>query len=64
MNYHDLNSLRLLTREHHNQRLREADAERLLREMRGTPHKRPRPRLTACVSLKPRRRAVRPHFEA
>ncbi len=36
MHPYDPDSLRLLTRERHEQRLREADAERLAREIRDT----------------------------
>jgi hypothetical protein len=43
MNEHDLDSLRLLTNQQHEQRLREAGAERLARGRRRTPHRRRRP---------------------
>jgi hypothetical protein len=46
MNYDDLDSLRLLARLHHDQRVREADAERLARKIRGTAQPRRRLRLT------------------
>ena len=48
MNSYDLDLLRLLTRERHEQRLREADAERLAREIRATGQRR---RLRWTVSL-------------
>jgi len=51
VNSYDLDSLRLLSRQHHDQRLREANAERLARQLRGT---RPRlRRLRLSVSLAP-----------
>ena len=40
MNGYDLGSLRLLTCHKHEQRLREAGAERLARELRGTSPRR------------------------
>jgi hypothetical protein len=40
MNEYDLDSLRLLTRERHEQRLREADTERLVRELRASRRRR------------------------
>lgn len=46
MNHYDTETLRLLSREHHSQRLREANAERLAREIRGRPQRHQRPRLT------------------
>jgi hypothetical protein len=64
VNCHDIDSLRRLTREHHDQRVRQADAERLRRELRGKRQSRPWLLLTIGGSLTPRRRAVRPHFEA
>jgi hypothetical protein len=48
---HNLDSLRLLTRERHQQRLREADAERLAREIGGTARRRRRLRLTVNLAL-------------
>jgi hypothetical protein len=56
VNYYDLDSLRLLARQHHDLRLREADAERLARELRGTPQRRPRLRLTVSLALGARHR--------
>ena len=52
MHPYDLDSLRLLTRERHEQRLREADAERLARESRATPRYRLRLRLRAGFALR------------
>jgi hypothetical protein len=49
MSHYDLDSLRLLARERHEQRLREADAERLARELRATAQ--PRRRLRVPVNL-------------
>ena len=40
MHPYDLDSLRLLTRQRHHQRLREADAERLAREIRAARRRR------------------------
>jgi hypothetical protein len=57
MNSNNLDSLRLLSRERHGQRLADADAERLAREIRGTSHRRPRLRLIVGFPLKPSRRA-------
>jgi PhnB protein len=45
MNDHDLDSLRLLTCQRHEQRLREAGAERLARGLRRTPQRRRRLRM-------------------
>jgi len=48
----DLDSLRLLTRERHEQRLREADAERLARASRTTRRHRRLRRLRAGLALR------------
>jgi hypothetical protein len=64
MNNYDLHSLGCRTREHHGQRLREADAERLARGLRGTAQSRTRLRLIIGLSLKPRHRADQPSLEA
>jgi hypothetical protein len=48
---YDLDSLRLLTCQHHEKRLREADAERLARELRATGRRRRRLRLTVKLAL-------------
>jgi hypothetical protein len=40
MNSYDIDSLRLLTRQRHEQRLREADAERLVRRLRAIRRRR------------------------
>jgi hypothetical protein len=61
---YDLNSLRLLARQHHEKRLREADAERLAHELRGSAQSRPRLRLTIGSSHKPRQRADQPRLES
>ena len=52
MHPYDLDSLRLLTRERHDQRLREAEAERLVRESRATRRHRRRLRLRAGLALR------------
>ena len=52
MHPYDLDSLRLLTRQRHQQRLREADAERLARESRSTWRRRRRLRLRAHLALR------------
>jgi hypothetical protein len=52
MNLHDPDSLRLMTRERHERRLREGDAGRLAREIRGTlPRRRQRLRLPLILGL-------------
>jgi hypothetical protein len=56
--------LRLVTRERHAQRTREADAERLAHAIRGRTPRRRRPRLTAPFTLGTRRRANQPRLEA
>jgi hypothetical protein len=48
VNSYDLDSLKLLARERHQQRLREAEAERLTREIRAAGQRR---RLRWTVSL-------------
>lgn len=45
MNQYDTDTLRLLTRERHELRLRQAEAERLARELRGSRQKRHLPHL-------------------
>jgi hypothetical protein len=45
MNEHDLDSLRLLTNQQHEQRLHEAGTERLASRGRRKPHRRRRPLL-------------------
>ena len=64
MDSYDLDSLRLLVRERHDQRLREADTERLVREIRGTAQKRRLLRLSAGTTLAVGRRATHPRLEA
>lgn len=51
MDCYNLDSLRLLARERHQQRLREADAERLKREIGSTARRRRRLRLTLDLAL-------------
>jgi hypothetical protein len=64
VNYHTSDSLRLLTRERLEQRVQEADAERLAREIRGTARHRRRPRLSVALALgASRRAALRPGSE-
>lgn len=64
MNHYDTETLRLLSREHHSKRLREANAERIARDIRGTRQRRRRPRLTIELPLQHRRHAHRPRFTA
>jgi hypothetical protein len=52
MHPYDIDSLRLLTRERHEQRLREADAERLARASRATRRHHHRLRLRAGLTLR------------
>jgi len=63
MSSYDLDSLRLLAREHHEKRLREGTAERLARELGGRPQRRLRVRLTIGSLLNQRQRADQPRFE-
>lgn len=63
MNYYDSNSLRLVTRERLEQRTRDADAERLAREIRGTDKRSRRRRLTIALALHASHRATRPRLE-
>jgi hypothetical protein len=63
MNYYDPDSLRLLTREHHDQRLGEADVQRLARELRQKSQ-RGRRWLTFRFTLNTDRRAGHPTLEA
>ena len=64
VNYFDSESLRLMTRERLDQRTREADAERLAREIRGTEKRSRRRRLTIGLALRTSHRATRPRLEA
>jgi len=64
MTHHDLDSLRLLARQHHDQRLREADAERLAHEIHGTAQKGRRLRLSTAITLAIGRRASQQRLEA
>jgi hypothetical protein len=56
MNSYDLDSLRFLARHEHEQRLREAAAERLAREVRGTGRRRRRLRVAVTLALGARQR--------
>ncbi len=62
MNYYDPDTLRLLTRERHEQRLREANAERIARELRGRNQKRHLPHLNMHLSLHPSQHGHQPHL--
>ena len=64
MNQYELHSLRLLARERHDQRLREANEERLARAIRSTWQRRPRQRLTIGFSLRPLRSTGGPRLQA
>jgi hypothetical protein len=64
MNYYTADSLHHLTYERRERRMREAHAERLAREIRATRPQRPRPRLSVALTLRSRRRTVRPRLEA
>lgn len=64
MNHYDTETLRLLSREHHSQRLREANAERLARDLRRTRQPHRRPRLTIAHPLQHPPHAHRPRFTA
>ncbi len=57
MNYYDFDSLTFLTRQRHEQRLHEATAERLARELRATPETRRWLRLRISPASGLRRRA-------
>jgi hypothetical protein len=65
MSQYDTETLRLLSREHHQLRLHEANAERLARQLHGRPTRqgRRRPRLLGGLSPHPRQ-ARRPHLTA
>jgi hypothetical protein len=63
VNYHDLVSLSFATRERLERRTREADAERLGREIRRTPRRR-RVRVTIGLAFGAGRRATQPRLEA
>ena len=64
MNYYDPNTLRLLAREHQEQRLREANAERLAHELRGRHQKRHLPHQNMHLSLHPIQHGRRPGLNA
>jgi hypothetical protein len=51
MEYYDTDSLRSLVQARQERRLEEAAAERLARQLRGGPTRRPGPRLTVGRSL-------------
>jgi hypothetical protein len=63
VNYYSEDLLRLARRERE-QRAREAEAERLAREIRGTVPRRRRRRLTVGLALGAGRRATEPRLEA
>ena len=63
MNYYTSDSLRLVAREHLEQRRREAENERLARKIRGTGEHRWRSRLIAWLALGPNRRVGQPRLE-
>jgi hypothetical protein len=63
VNHYTEDVLHLVTRERHQQRAREAEAERLAREIRGTTPKRRRLRLPGLVPGTGRR-ATQPRLEA
>ncbi len=66
MSNHDLDSLLLLTHQQHEQRLREADTERLARRLRRTPQTRRRlpartnPNLTPATATSQTDQSSRP----
>jgi hypothetical protein len=64
VNYHTSDSLRLVTRERLEQRARDADNERLAREIQGTAEHHRRRRLTLGLALNSSRRAGQPRLEA
>jgi hypothetical protein len=64
VNYHTTDSLRLMTRERLEQRARDADNERLAREIQGTAEHSRRRRLTLGFALNSSRRAGQPRLEA
>jgi hypothetical protein len=61
---YDLDSLRLLARQHHEKRLHEATVERRARELGGNAQRGPRLRLAIGFSLKARQAADQPRLEA
>ncbi len=62
--YNDQDFARLVTRERLEQRLREAEATRLAREIRGTAPRRRRLGISVGLMLGRGRRAIRPRLEA
>ena len=64
MDAYDLNSLRELTRQHQEERRREATIERLAHELGGSAQRRPPLRLTIGFWLKRRQRADQPRLES
>jgi hypothetical protein len=65
MNLHNPDSLRLMTRERHERRLRDGDAGRLAREIRGTaPRRRPRLRLILGLARATGRNRAETRLEA
>jgi hypothetical protein len=64
MNRHDPDSLRLMTRERHELRRSEGDAERLAREIRGATPRHRRLPLILGIALATGRRRAEPRLEA
>ena len=64
MDAYDLNSLRELTHQHQEKRLREAAIERLAHELGGSAQRRPPLRLTIGFLLKRRQRTDQPRLES
>jgi hypothetical protein len=62
--YNDQDFARLVTRERLEQRIREAEAARLAREIRGTAPRRRRLRVSVGLRLGSGRRAIRRRLEA
>jgi hypothetical protein len=64
MNLHDPDSLRLMSRERHERRLREGDTARLAREIRGTTPRRRRLTLILWLAQVTGRRSAATRLEA
>lgn len=64
VNHYDPDLLRLLTREHHERRRREGDAERLARQIRGTTPRRRRLPQILRLALATARRTAQPRLQA
>jgi hypothetical protein len=63
VHYHDRDFVRLVARERFEERLREADAERLAREIRRGDQRRRRLRVTVGLVVGARHRVRRPRLE-